>query len=281
MLRKTIQNSISICGIGQYTGNIVNITLRPAKIGDGIFFKRIDIKDNNRKNIIRIGDKQNVYDTSHLNTKISNGEVSITMIEHIMSSLWALKITDIEIDIDNDEIPMFDGSAEYLIFLLRCAGIKDFEDTNADVLEIKKELSIKDGIAEITAKPCDRLKITLEIDFDVKTIGHDIFTFDENKNNYFFDIASARTFCTEEQVDNHMKLKKHFSSVDMVVFGDEKYTSNTGELNYSNEPTRHKILDLIGDLMNIGKFVKGEFICKKSGHHSNRVMIDKILAENN
>ena len=281
MFRRTIANEIQIKGIGQYNGEVINVKLKPAKVNDGIFFTIYKKGVNNSKNnVIKIGDKSNKYDTSNLNTTISNGNVEIKMIEHLMSSFWAFKITDCEIEIDSDEIPMLDGSAKYWCFLISCAGVKEFDGIVADVIDVKEEITIKSNGAEITAKPCDRLKITYEIDFDVKTIGHNIFTFDENCQSYSNEIALARTFCTEEQVVLHKKLKKHFSIVDMVVFGNDKVISHTGILNFKNEPTRHKILDIIGDLMNCGKFVRGEFICKKSGHSTNRMIVEKILELN-
>ena len=277
MHKRTIQHSINISGIGQYTGKIINITLKSAQVNTGIVFKRVDVKNaKHNENVIKIGDQNNTYDTEHLNTKISNKVISITMVEHLLSSLYAMRITDLEIELDGEEVPMLDGGASYWIFLLRCAGVKEFEE-KIEFIEINREFSVDNGYATITAKPYDGLKITYEIDFDCKTIGKNTYTFDIDKQNYFTDISLARTFCTAEQVENHKKLKKHFSNTDIVIYNDNKVSTANGILYFKNEPTRHKILDILGDFMHCGKFIKGEFICKKSGHSLNRQLVEEIL----
>ena len=272
-MRKTIANAVSYTGIGQYTGKYLTVTLKPAKAGSGIFVCRTDIGICNP--IIKVG-RESTFDAAHLNTTMSNGEVKLLMIEHLMSAVWALKITDLEIDVDGEEVPMFDGSANYWIRLLRSAGRVDIGEDDC-VYNIPHEIKVENGFGSITARPCDHLCINFELEFEEKTIGKQVFTFDETKQNYFTEIAPARTFCTEKQVAGHIAIKKHFSNVDMVIFGDENIKTIDNYLRFPNEPVRHKILDVIGDLMTTGKFINGEFDCYKSGHALNRMMVDKIF----
>ena len=272
--RKTIIEDISIRGIGVFCGEIINITISPANCGDGIRIIRTDIPDNNIFPVNRFAE----FETNHLNTTISNGVNNVKLIEHIISALWHFKITDLNIYTDHDEIPMLDGSAKDWIKLLGSTNIKTF-DENIAYKYIKNEIKVQEEDKYIIAKPCDHLKITYTIDFPEKTIGKNTFIFDELLNSYGKDLAPARTFCTEAQIKNHQKIKKAFSTNDIIIYGDNDFQIIGDKLRYTNEATRHKVLDLIGDLTSTGDFICGEFICYKSGHAMNRDIIELIYQD--
>ncbi|GEM_PF-6601582 len=272
--RATISNEVSLKGIGVFCGKEIEVRLAPANCGNGIRIIRTDIENNNTFQVNRFA----TYETSHLNTTISNGTNEVKMVEHLISALWCFKITDINIYIDSDEIPMLDGSANYWVKLISSVEIKEFEEAK-ECKFIDKEVELKTEDKYIIAKPCDHLRITYTIDFPEKTIGKNTFTFDELLNSYIKDIALARTFCTDRQVENHQKIKKAFSDNDIVIYGNEGFRVAGNKLRYTNEATRHKILDLIGDLTSTGDFICGEFICYKSGHAMNRDII-KLIYQN-
>ena len=275
MFRKTIAKSISIRGIGVFCGREINVKLCPSSSGTGIRIIRDDIKEHNIFQVDRFAK----YDTEHLNTTILNDKNMVKLVEHLISAIWCFKITDMDIHTDCDELPMLDGSACGWVKLFESAGIKEFEEKK-DYKYISKEVKYEEVEKYIIAKPCDHLRITYTIDFDEKTIGKNSFTFDENLHSYVKELSYARTFCTEKQVDNHIKIKKAFTNDDIIIFGDDKILSpsNTG-LRYSNEATRHKVLDLIGDLTSSGDYICGEFICYKTGHFSNRKLLDVLYGE--
>ena len=274
MFRKTIATEASYTGLGVYSGKVIKVTLKPAKCGDGIRIIRDDCKENN----VIIVDAFARYEAKNLNTKISNGYVEVLMIEHLMATIWNFRITDLEIHIDANEVPMLDGSARYWVRLIKSIGVKNFDGIKKPYKFITNEIAYSDGDVSIFAKPYDRLKISYTIDFAEKSIGKNTFIFDENDESFFNEIAPARTFCTAKQVKRHMDIKKAFNDYDMVVFDDNSFQIADHMTRYSNEPTRHKILDLIGDLMSSGEFICGEFFCNNSGHATNRAIINKIFS---
>ena len=277
MFRRTINKEISCVGCCPFNGKISHVKLCPAKCGSGITFIRSDL-------INKLGEKSKIhvnknadFDCSKLNTTISNGCCEVLMIEHLLSSLWSYKIKDIDIYVNCNEIPMLDGSANYWVKLLDSAGIYEF-DEKLQYKKIDKEYTYKEGDKYIIARPCDKLKISYTISFAEKSIGQNTFIYDDEFCSYKKDISLARTFCTEAQVPNHLAVKKNFNHYDMVIYSENNVSIADGKdtVRYSNEPTRHKILDLIGDLISTGDFIQGEFICYKSGHAMNRKIIDLI-----
>ena len=267
--RKTIANTISCSGIGPWSGEICKTTLKPAECGVGIVF----CGDNG---CIRVGKPGVEYNTDKLNTTMICDGFEIKMVEHLLSALIAFGITDIVVRVEGDEVPMLDGSAYYWTRAIKTAGIKEFAEVVKPV-ELKNEIKIEADDKYIIARPCDRLVINYKIVFDNSTIGTQEFTFDEAKNVYSKDISMARTFCTEEQVENHKKIKKHFNDKDMLIFGK---TLMPKDLRYPNEPVRHKILDLIGDISGQGHFINAEFECYKAGHAMHRAIVEEILKQN-
>ncbi len=271
MLRKTIENEVSYIGTGVYSKRDIVVRLCPAECGNGIRLIRDDCKDDN----IIVVNSKSIFEVKHLNTTISNKKHEVLMIEHLMFALWAFGITDIDIHVNCNEIPMLDGSAKYWIRLLNGTNIKNFDKEN-EYKYVSKEVKYFIDDFGIIARPLDHLRITYTIDFEEKSIGKDTLTFDENCDNYVKEISMARTFCTKKQVLQHLSIKENFTYQNIVVFDDNGFKVDDGKLRYRNEPTRHKILDLIGDLMSTGSFIRGEFICNKSGHAINRKLIELL-----
>ena len=284
MFKRTIAKEVICVGKCPFNGFCSTVRLCPSeKCNSGIRFIRDDLKEQIKEKSIIISNKDSCFDCSRLNTTISNKYCKVVTVEHILSALWAFRITDIDIHVDCDEIPMMDGSANYWVKAIKSAGIKNFNE-EIKYKHITEEIKYEEDDRYIIAKPCNRLKINYTIDFLEPSIGKNTFTYDESINSYEKDISFARTFCTESQVQRHKEIKKYFNNYDMLIFGENevRISNDTAKLRYSNEVTRHKVLDLIGDLMSTGDFFNIEFICYKSGHAINRKIIDliykKILA---
>ena len=158
--QKTVKKPITFSGLGLHSGNIVNICIKPANPNDGIAFKRIDLKSEN----LVIPNFINVSNTS-LNTTISNEfGVKVSTIEHLMGALFGLGIDNALIEIDNEEVPILDGSAKEFIEKIIEVGLK-VSDSPIKIIKINKKIEFKDGERSITIEPS---KLSLDIDFQLK-----------------------------------------------------------------------------------------------------------------
>ena len=272
MLRKTIEKEVYLRGIGVFSGNILDVILSPSICGKGIKIIRSDLKENN---VIIISKNAN-FDEKKMSTTVSNGFCSVSLIEHLFSCLWNFGISDIDIYVNGDELPMFDGSAKFWLNAINFAGIHEF-DEEITCKYLDKEYVVEYDDKFIIAKPCDNLKITYTMDFNESILGKSQYCFDSTKNSFNKDIALARTFCTINQVEEHKKIKKHFTNNEIIIFDNDKFSVSNNSLRYPSEPIRHKILDIIGDLMSSGEVICCEIVANKSGHMMNRELINKIL----
>jgi UDP-3-O-[3-hydroxymyristoyl] N-acetylglucosamine deacetylase len=276
MYRRTILNPVSLRGVGCFTGDVVNLTLKPAECGEGVVFRRVG---SNLKNTDIKVSIDSVHDTT-LNTKLSNGEYYVYIAEHLLSAIWGFKISDLIIELDANEIPLFDGSASQFVFAIRSAGVRDFENSELPVLNVGKNYEcFGDKGSYIKCSPSDgKLIIDYTIDYPEKTIGVDRFVFDSSHMSFSEELSCARTFCTAKELDHRNNITQNWGEYNAIIFHDDKIQNVDGEqLRYTNEATRHKILDLIGDLMISSKFINAHFVCYKSGHALNYQMLKNIL----
>ena len=296
--QQTITKKVSIDGIGLHTGLKSKITFKPAKEDSGINFLRTDV-DNCPLIYANI---DNVIDIARA-TIIAKDQYKIHTVEHVLSALSGLEIDNILIEISSKEPPILDGSAIQFVELLQKAGIKKQSKFKNELI-IDEAISYidKDNDIEIHALPSENFKITFISDYNVESIGTQHFTFNFSKNEYIENISSARTFCLFSEIMPLMEsgLIKGGSTDNALVFIDQKIDKseidkickifkiksnisigskgilNNIKLRYLDEPVRHKILDLIGDLALLGLPIRGHIIAKKSGHESNVKFAKKI-----
>lgn len=277
--QKTISYPISCSGIGVHSGCHTNLTFKPLPANSGIIFKRIDIKDTN--NIIEANYK-NVFDTT-MSTNIANdAKVTVSTIEHLMSALWAYGIDNLLIEIDSSETPIMDGSANYFMFLIASAGIKELNSPKKTI-KLKKDLCIKDNDASIELTACEDYIIDLTIDFNANIIGKQQFVFnatatDNIASNFKTKISTARTFGMLEEVE-YLKSKglaRGGSLNNAIVVNNDKIM-NSSKLRYQNEFVRHKILDTLGDLHLAGYNLNAKIKGYKSGHKLNNLILHKLF----
>ena len=279
MKRKTIRKSVELSGIGLHKGEEINLLLRPnganSETGEGIVFKRIDIPDKN--NIVRVNYK-NLFDLER-GTNIKNEDnVKIYTIEHFLSSLSALGITDIIVEITGNELPILDGSSIQFVEKLQESGLEELE-TEIEPIIITEPLIYKEEKAGkyVLAIPYDGFKISYTIDFNHSFLKSQYYEIDLNLYEYIEKISRSRTFAFDYEIDflkkNNLALG---GSLDNAIVVGKDGPLNPEELRYHDEFVRHKILDIIGDLYVLGKPIRGHIIAIKAGHYVNAQMSKMI-----
>jgi len=271
--QKTINSSIELSGVGLHSGQKVNINIKPSDPNTGIVFKRIDIKENN----IIFPNFSNVSNTS-LNTTISNEfGVKVSTIEHLMGALFGLGIDNALIEINNEEVPILDGSAKGFIEKIKVAGLQ-VSNSPIKIIKINKEIEFRDGKRKIVISPS---KLSLDIDFQLK-YKNPIISSQRNKINVYEDnleeIFNSRTFCLYEDIEKikSIGLAKGGSLDNAIVVQDKKILNPEG-LRNSKEFVNHKILDCIGDLYTCGYRMVASVKCSQGGHYLTNQLLRKVF----
>ena len=271
--QKTINDPVKFTGIGLHSGQIVNISINPSEPNTGIIFKRIDLKNNN----LIFPSFANVTNTS-LNTTISNDfGVRVSTIEHLMGALFGLGIDNALIEIDNEEVPILDGSAKEFIEKLIISGLKQSE-VPIKIIKIKKKISFNEGERSISIEPS---KLSLDINFQLK-YDNAVIGNQKNKVNVYEDdlndIFNSRTFCLYEDIE---KIKKNGlakgGSLDNAVVVKGSEILNKEKLRNSKEFVNHKILDCIGDLYTSGYRIVASINCFQGGHYLTNQLLKKVF----
>ncbi len=276
LTQKTIKNSINFQGVGLHSGKIVNLCLKNSEPDTGIVFKRTDLNDNN----LIYPNFNNVTNTS-LNTTISNEfGTKVSTIEHLMGALFGLGIDNVLVEIDNEEVPILDGSAKQFIEKILYCG---FEVSNKPIkiIKINKKVEFKDGSRTISIEPS---KLSLDIDFELK-YENKIIGNQKNKINVYegdlIEIYNSRTFCLFEDIELIKKngFAKGGSLDNAIVVKDDKILNEEG-LRNPKEFVNHKILDCIGDLYTSGYRIIGSVVCSQGGHYLTNQLMRKIFNDN-
>ncbi len=272
--QKTIKRNIELSGIGLHSGKMVNINIKPSDPNTGIVFKRIDIKENN----IIFPNFSNVSNTS-LNTTISNEYgVKVSTIEHLLGALFGLGIDNVLIEINNEEVPILDGSAKEFIEKIKVAGLQ-VSNSPIKIVKINKEIEFKDNKRKITISPS---KLSLDIDFQLK-YKNPVIGNQRNKINVYEDnleeIFNSRTFCLYEDIEKikSIGLAKGGSLNNAVVVQENKILNPEG-LRNSKEFVNHKILDCIGDLYTCGYRMVASVKCSQGGHYLTNQLLRKVFS---
>ena len=273
LTQKTLKNNVSFSGIGLHSGLEVNINVNPAPANFGIVFKRIDLTSNN----LVYPNFMNVTNTS-LNTTVENEfGVKISTIEHLMGALFGLGIDNALIEIDNEEIPILDGSAKIFINELIKAGIK-ISDAPIKIIKINKEVSYNEDERFISIKPA---ALSLDIDFELK-YNNPIIGNQKNKVKVYdddlTDVYNSRTFCLYEDIEIIKKngLAKGGSLENAVVVKNKDILNPEG-LRNEKEFVNHKILDCIGDLYTSGYRIIASVKCSQGGHYLTNQLLKKVF----
>ena len=274
--QKTIKDVITIHGVGLHTGKIAHMKLKPAEPNTGVIFKRTDLKVNN----FVIPGVYNVSNAAFSTTVLNDYGVSISTIEHLMGALYGMGIDNILIEIDNEELPILDGSAKNFVNEINKVGIKTSE-IPIKIIKIEKKITLEDGVKSISIEPS---KISLDIDFEIKYENSLIGTqrnFIKVYETDLTDIYDSRTFCLYEDVAKlkKMNLVKGGTLNNAVVVQDNKILNKEG-LRNEKEFVNHKILDCMGDLYLSGYKIIGKLICSQGGHRLTNQLLRKVFEDN-
>ena len=275
--QKTIANSILMNGVGLHSGKKVSMKILPAEPNTGIVFKRTDVKKNN----IIIPSVFNVTNTVLCTTISNEVGVKVYTIEHLMGALFGKGVDNAIIEIDNEEVPILDGSAKVFISEIEKSGVKT-SNTPIKVIKIEKKVSYKEDSKKISIEPT---KISSDIDFEIKYENSLIGT-QRNIINIFeddlTDIYNSRTFCLYEDVEKlkKMGLAQGGSLENALVVKDDKILNKEG-LRNSKEFVNHKILDCMGDLYLLGYRILGKIVCTQGGHKLTNHLLREVLQDNN
>ena len=273
LTQKTIKNNVSFSGVALHTGLDVNICIKPADPNFGIVFKRVDLKTNN----LVYPNFMNVTNTS-LNTTVENEfGVKIATIEHLMGALFGLGIDNALIEIDNEEVPILDGSSKDFIQKIMSSGIK-VSDAPIKIIKINKKIEYSEGEKYISIQPST---LSLDIDFELK-YSNKIIGNQKNKVKVYeddlTDVYNSRTFCLFKDIEYIKKngLAKGGSLDNAIVVKDEEVLNPEG-LRNSKEFVNHKILDCIGDLYTSGYRIVAGIKCSQGGHYLTNQLLRKVF----
>ena len=271
--QKTIKAPVSFEGVALHSGLNVSITVKPAEPNLGIIFKRVDLKENN----LVYPNFMNVTNTS-LNTTIENEfGVKVSTIEHLMGALFGLGIDNALIEIDNEEVPILDGSAKEVIEKIIFSGIK-ISDSPIKIIKINKKIEFSEGKRFIKIEPS---ALSLDIDFQLK-YKNKVIGDQRNKVKVYeddlSDIYNSRTFCLYEDIEFIKKkgLAKGGSLENAIVVKDNEILNPDG-LRNQKEFVNHKILDCIGDLYTSGYRILASVICSQGGHYLTNQLLRKVF----
>jgi len=273
LTQKTVKQNVQFSGVALHSGFNVNICIKPADINFGIVFKRVDIKENN----FVYPNFMNVTNTS-LNTTVENEfGVKVSTIEHLMGALFGLGIDNALIEIDNEEVPILDGSAKEFIDKIISTGLQ-VSEAPIKIIKINKEIKYSDGERFISIKPST---LSLDIDFELK-YKNQIIGNQRNKVKVYeddlTDVYNSRTYCLFDDIELIKKkgLAKGGSLENAIVVNDQKILNPEG-LRNEKEFVNHKILDCIGDLYTSGYRLVANIECSQGGHYLTNQLLRKVF----
>jgi UDP-3-O-[3-hydroxymyristoyl] N-acetylglucosamine deacetylase/3-hydroxyacyl-[acyl-carrier-protein] dehydratase len=274
--QQTIEREVELTGRGLFTGFPVRVRFKPAPAGSGITFVRTDGPDP-----VRVVARIDNLSKRARRTSLKNGTVTIETIEHCLAALQAFAIDNVEVELDNAELPSGDGSCLPFTDSLASAGAmpQDGERKYLHVLEVTR---VSDGDSELVAWPGsdERLDIYYELDYGRgNPVGQQTYHFVLDRERFVTEIAPSRTFVLEEEARQLREagLGQHLTYQDVLVIGPNGPIENT--YRFPDECVRHKVLDVIGDLMLSGAFICGRIFARRSGHHLNHELVRRLLEQ--
>ena len=276
VFQKTINKPVSFEGIGLHTGKTSSVKILPSVENQGIIFKRVDLKENNL-----IDAKYTNVISSNLCTTLENKfKVKVSTVEHLLAALSILGVDNAMIEVNNEEIPIMDGSSKNFLDVLKIVGTKELK-TKKRYIKINKEINFNYEDKKIKIEPSSSFKIDFELNYENKIVGNQknlVDIFNDNLEN----IYTSRTFCFLEDVEKIKKigLAKGGSLENAVVISDKKVLNKDG-LRNEKEFVNHKILDLVGDFFLSGYNFLGKVKCFKGGHQLSNLFLRQLFEKNN
>jgi len=274
-LQKTISSEAKLVGKGLFSGKDARATFRPADVDTGVVFVRTDLEEP-----VRIAATANNIAQRERRTALRKGSVSIETPEHCLAAISALQINNIIIEIEGPELPGLDGSSDDYFKTLSRSGVQE-QRAECKELIISAPISLTEGDSSIYALPyeMDTLSITYDLDYTQHTgIGRQLFSCELTTEFFEKNLSTVRTFCLEaeaKQMQAH-GIGTHLTPRDILVINSDGPIKNS--FRFSDECVRHKIVDLIGDLVLVGRPVLGRIVAYKSGHSLNQQLAKRLMS---
>ncbi|MCX6741510.1 MAG: UDP-3-O-acyl-N-acetylglucosamine deacetylase, partial [Candidatus Parcubacteria bacterium] len=274
--QRTIKDPVSVEGVGLQTGKKVRLSLKSSPADSGINFIRTDLPNKPLLNLQSIDLDDSA--SAERRTALGLGPLQIQTTEHLLSALSGLSIDNIVIELDSPELPGLDGSAKDFCSILKKAGIVE-QGQPRKALKVDRPVWCKTEDRLIAVFPDDEFKISYTLSYKGPAIGTQFYNTTVTEKNFENDIASARTFCLEEEALELLRrgLGKGANYKNTLVMGKSGPIDTV--LRFPDEPVRHKVLDLIGDLYILGMPVIGHVVAIKSGHALNMELVKKLKSQ--
>ena len=270
----TLKAEVQVKGIGLHSGVNTTVTLYPATAGSGRHFQRIDLPDRPI-----IAANLSCVREAMLSTELGSPPATVRTVEHLLATLVALGVDDVLMAIDGPEVPLLDGSAQDWLTAIAGVGVvqQDDEDSRS-AITIKEPITCQAGDAFVAAFPCAQLRFSYGIDFPYAPIGKQWFTWQPDQEDFATAIAPARTFGFADQVEQLRQagLIKGGSLGNALVCDHENWLNPP--LRFVDEPVRHKLLDLLGDLSLLGQIPQAHFVAYKASHKLHTQLAQMIAA---
>lgn len=268
-LQHTLAGEVTRSGIGLHSGTSTQVTIRPAAAGEGRYFVRVDLPG-----APVISAQIEAVNPTMLSTELVNGNAKVRTVEHLLASLAGLGVDNARIEIDGAEVPLLDGSAhEWAVAIADVGLVSQSAQVTRSILE---PIWIYEGDAFVAAIPAPALRFSYGIDFELAAIGNQWHSWPPDRDSFLTEIAPARTFGLAHQIDQLRSsgLIKGGSLENALVCGDDGWLNPP--LRFSNEPVRHKLLDLVGDLSLLGAIPIAHFLAYKASHRLHTQLAQKI-----
>ncbi|NLX22449.1 MAG: UDP-3-O-[3-hydroxymyristoyl] N-acetylglucosamine deacetylase [Phycisphaerae bacterium] len=273
----TIANDIDFEGRGLFTSEPARVRFRPAPPNSGVVFVRTD-----QGQPIRIPARSENLTRRMRRSSLRNGTVAVETVEHCLSAIAGLGIDNIEVEMSGPELPGGDGSCLPFVRVLQQAGTKE-QDVPRPTHQITEAVTVREGEAMLAALPTEGEELSILYDLDYSNsgniIGRQVYAINLTPEQFVREIAPARTFLLEKEAEQLRQggYGRHLTYGDILVLGEKGPIEN--ELRFPDEPVRHKIQDLIGDLALLGRRIRGRIVCYKSGHSLNHALVKRLAAK--
>ncbi len=269
----TVRRPVEASGVGLHSGVAVQIRILPAPVSTGIVFLRTDLD-----NFPVPASWRHVARVSYATSLMRQG-VLISTTEHLLSVFYSMGIDNAYVEIDNLEVPILDGSGQPFVELIEQAGIRQYRRKRR-YLRVRRPVSVEDHGKRISILPAESFRLTCEVDFSHPLVGRQSLELEVTPNRYAAEIAPARTFGFEYELDQmrNMGLIRGASLENAVCFTRDSVL-NPGGLRAADECCRHKALDLIGDLALLGRPLLGHVIAERAGHAMHAALVARIMSD--
>ncbi|NQZ95067.1 MAG: UDP-3-O-acyl-N-acetylglucosamine deacetylase [Myxococcales bacterium] len=275
MRQHTIAEKISCTGIGLHGGQLVHLSLFPARAGTGVVFVRTDLEPR-----AEIAAHSANVSATRFATTLASGGARMQTVEHLLAAAYGLGVDNLRVEVDGPELPVLDGSAASFTYLIHCAG-RLAQPEVRPVLRVRRLIEVRSGSSRIAVAPARGLRVSYAVDFSHRDIGRQEFELDADDPAAFErEIASARTFGFLDEVEAMRRTGfARGGSLDNAVILDADGVLNPEGLRWPDEFVRHKVLDLLGDLATLGMRLVGHVRVERGGHSLHHALVRAIHAD--